>query len=264
MNYWEFGLEPVKYTDDIYHIGSKNAPCWLIKSNDGLILLDTGLPKTLYQIIDNIYKLGLNYKDIKHILHSHGHIDHIGGTRALVEMTGAKTYIGAGDEDTVRGINDLQWTTQFGLSFEEPFEPDVILNDGDKVKIGEKEFTFISTPGHTAGVMSIFFNCYDNGKEYRAGTFGGAGLNTLSKAYFDRYNIPYSTRETFIKSIEKVYNEHVDVHIGNHTGDNKHFEKLEKKLAGAKENPFIDITTWKWFLDMRKSQALEKFEQDKL
>ena len=46
----------VVYTDDIYHIGSKNAPCWLIKSTDGLILLDTGLPKTLYQIIDNIYK----------------------------------------------------------------------------------------------------------------------------------------------------------------------------------------------------------------
>ena len=86
----------------------------------------------------------------------------------------------------------------------------------------------------------------------------------MSKGYLDRYKLPHSTRETFIKSIERVYNERVEVHIGNHTGDNKHAEKLEKKLAGAKENPVIDTTTWQWFLDLRKAQALEKFEQDKL
>lgn len=42
MEYWTYYLEPAKYTDDFYHIGAQNAPYWLLKSTDGLILIDTG------------------------------------------------------------------------------------------------------------------------------------------------------------------------------------------------------------------------------
>ena len=262
MNYWEYYLEPVKYTDDIWHIGSKNAPCWLIKSLDGYILLDTGLPQTLYHILINLEKLGVDYHDIKHIMHSHGHIDHIGGTRALVELTGAKTYIGEGDADMVRGANQLQWTNEFGRPFEEPFEPDVIIKDGDEITIGEKTFLFYSCPGHTAGTLAIFFNCYDNNKEYRAGMFGGAGLLSMKKAYMDKYNLPYSLREEFIKGIDRMYDENIEVHLGNHLGDNKHAEKLS--AIGLEINPFLNGDSWKWFLDKRRAEALAFFEDDKL
>ena len=111
MNYWEYYLEPVKYTDGFYHIGSRGGPCWLLESTDGLILIDTGMPKDLYGIIYNIMKLGYDPKDVRHIIHSHGHIDHIGGTRAIAEMTGAKTYIGRGDVDMVMGQFKVPWKT---------------------------------------------------------------------------------------------------------------------------------------------------------
>ena len=260
MNYWEFYLEPTKYTDDIYHIGAKNAPCWLIKSTDGLILLDTGLPKTLYMIMKNIADLGFDYRDIKHILHSHGHIDHIGGTRALVELTGAKTYIGAGDVDMVRGVNELQWASQFGMPFEEPFEPDVIIHDGDVINIGDKEFLFREIPGHTAGTLAIFFNTVDGGKTYRAGTFGGAGLGSMRYAYLDKYNLPHSIRETFIKSLDSMMDEKVEVNLGNHLGDNKHAEKL--LASNENGNPFIETESWRWFLEKRKAEAIKLFEED--
>ena len=258
MEYWNFYLEPTKYTDDCYHIGSRNAPCWLIKSTDGIILLDTGLPHTLYQIMINLNVLGLDYHEIKHIIHSHGHIDHIGGTRALVQLTGAKTYIGSGDEDTVRGLDELTYVNEFSMKYEEPFEPDVIVTNGKKITIGDKTFTFISTPGHTRGTMSIFFNCTDKGKKYTAGMFGGGGLLTMAYEYLDKYNLPHSLREDFIKSIERVYDYNVEVHLGNHLGDNKHKEKLA--AINEKNNPFIDATTWKWFLDKRKAEALEFFK----
>ena len=260
MNYWDYYLEPTQYTDDIYHIGSKNAPCWLIKSLDGLILLDTGLPKTLYQILENINKLGFDYHDIRHIIHSHGHIDHIGGTRALVEMTGAKTYIGEGDADMVRGVNQLQWTNEFNMPFEEPFEPDVIIKDGDEITIGEKTFTFYACPGHTQGTLTIFFNCYDDGKEYRAGMFGGAGLLSMCKKYLDKYSLPHSLREDFIQGIDRMMDEVIDVHLGNHLGDNKHAEKMA--AMGGEKNPFLDGTSWKWFLEKRRAEAIEKFKTE--
>ncbi len=260
MWYWNYWKEPSKYTDDIYHVGSANAPAWVIKSTDGLILLDTGLPQTLYQLMENLRKMNFDYHDIKHIMHSHGHIDHIGGTRALAELTGAKTYIGEGDLDMVTGKNQLQWTNEFGIAFEEPFEPDVIIKDGDKITIGEKTFSFVACPGHSQGTLSIFFNCYDKGVEYRAGMFGGAGKGTMTKAYLERYDLSFDCRKQFIESIDKVIDEKVDVHLGNHLGDNKHSEKLEKSLAtNYQPNAFIDQTTWRWFLERRRAEALRQF-----
>ncbi|MBR2860353.1 MAG: MBL fold metallo-hydrolase [Clostridia bacterium] len=260
MKYWDYYLEPTKYTDDCYHIGSKSAPCWLIKSTDGLILLDTGLPQTAYQIMLNLKLLGCDYRDIKHIIHSHGHIDHIGGTSALVQLTGAKTYIGRGDADTVKGLNQLQWTNEFGMPFEEAFEPDVLIQNGDEIVIGDKKFTFYETPGHTQGTLTIFFNVTEKGKKLIAGMFGGAGLNTMSKSYLDKYNLPYSLREDFLNSIDRIYNMIPDVHLGNHPENSNHFQKLAK--ANGENNPFIDGSTWQSFLDTQKANAIELFRKE--
>lgn len=253
MNYWENYLEPVKYTDDIWYIGAKNAPSWLIKSTEGIILIDTSMPQNLYQLIININKLGFDNEDIKHIIHSHGHIDHIGGTRALKELTGAKTYIGEGDVDIVKGVNQLQWTNEFNMKFEEPFEPDVVLKDADQITIGDKKFLFYSCPGHTAGTLSIFFNTTYNGKEYRAGMFGGAGLNSMREDYMEKYNLPASLREDFIKSLDRMSREKVDVHLGNHIQDCYHFEKLS--LIKEIDNPFINPSSWNLFLDKKMAEA---------
>ena len=95
--------------DGLYHIGTSGHPCWVIDCGGEVALLDTAMPKDLDFLLENLEKIGYKLSDVKHILHSHGHIDHIGCTKALVEMTGAKTYIGKGDEDTVAGRNELQW-----------------------------------------------------------------------------------------------------------------------------------------------------------
>lgn len=262
MNYWDYFTEPTKYTDDCYHIGSRPAPCWLIKSTDGLILIDTGLPQTVYQILLNINRLGLDFKDVKHIIHSHGHLDHIGGTRVLVELTSAKTYIGRRDFDSVTGRNQLQWANEFNRSFEEPFNPDVLIKDGDVLEIGDKKFNFLETPGHTQGTLSFFFNLIDKGETFTAGMFGGGGLNTMEKWYLDRYHLPYELRKDFIKSIDRVYDMVPDIHLGNHLDDNFHFEKLEKRVGN--ENPFIDRTSWKRFLNNKRQSAIELFNRDKI
>lgn len=83
----------------------------------------------------------------------------------------------------------------------------------------------------------------------------------MSRKYLERYGLPLSLRDDFIKSIEKVYNSPVELHIGNHLGDNKHNEKILH--LGEEKNPFLDGSTWKWFLDKRKAEALAFFENDK-
>ena len=249
-------LDPVRYADGLYHIGTSGHPCWVIDCGGEVALLDTAMPKDLDFLLENLEKIGYKLSDVKHILHSHGHIDHIGCTKALLEMTGAKTYIGKGDEDTVAGRDELQWTNEYGMEFTGAFEADVVINDGDRIRIGNKEFYFVATPGHTRGTLSIFFDATDEGKTYRVGMIGGVGGNSLHLAYLDKYGLPHTLRDDFIEAMKRLRSERVDIHIGNHLGNSNHHEKAA--LLGNGKNPFIDGTTY-YNLIENKIKEIEKF-----
>ena len=250
--------DPVRYADGLYYIGTEKYPSWLIDCGSELVLLDTAMPDNLDFLIENIVKLGYRLENVKHILHSHGHIDHFGCTKALTKMTGAKTYIGKGDEDSAAGRNELQWTNELGMEYTGAFLPDVVVCDGDVIEIGNKRFRFVATPGHTAGVMSIFFDVTDKGKTYLAGSFGGAGLNSLRRAYMEKYSLPFSLRDDFIKGIKKIYDEPVMVHMGNHIQNAEHERKLSE--LGGDYNPFVEGETWKRLLNTKLSEAEKYFD----
>ena len=253
-------VSPVRYSDDVYYIGTRNSPAWVLVNRDNsLTMIDTAMPADLDHILAAFDALGLSVRDVRHILHSHGHIDHIGCTRALVAMSGAATYIGLGDEESVRGENGLQYTNEFGMTYEGAFMPDVILKDGERREIGGRDFTFYITPGHTQGALTFFFTAYDAGKPVRAGMFGGGGLLTMAYAYLDRYGLRHSLREEFLAGIDRVIDERVELHLGNHLGDNAHFDKLAR--VGGIGNPFVDTTTWRAFLTARRAAAVNYFKE---
>lgn len=252
-------LRPVRYADGLYYIGTNESPSWILESTDGLIMIDTAMPADLEHLMTGIKELGYDVSDIKHIIHSHAHIDHLGCTRALVGMTGARTYIGAGDEDCAAGRNELQWTNEYNMKYEGAFEPDVIIHDNDKITIGNRNFSFLASPGHTRGVLSIFFNVSEKGREYRAGMFGGAGLLSMELKYLERYSLPTSLRDDFIRSLDRAMEERVDIHLGNHLGDNNHRSKVLEIREDY--NPFLDGSTWRIFLEKRKAEAIEHFKQ---
>ena len=259
LKYWEWGIAPCRISDQLYYVGTTKGPAHLLSTSDGLVLIDTGYPQSLYMLIESMRALGFDYRDVRHIVHTHGHIDHIGGTRALVALTGARTYIGRADADMVRGINGLDWCREFDRPFDEPFEPDVLIDDGDEIAFGDTVIRFVTTPGHTAGTLSLFFDLTDSGRTYRAGLFGGAGLNTLQSAYFLKYGVPFSMRETFVSSIDKVIGERVDIHLGNHLGDNDHEKRAA--LIGKGPNPFIDPDSWEKFLTAKREAAMKLIKE---
>ena len=169
---WEEDLAPFHLYGKLWHIGGKCSPSYLFDTGDGLLLLDTGLPKGGYFLFRNIYELGLNPRDIRWILHSHGHIDHIGMTRALVGMNGAKNYIGAPDLDYATGEFYRPLAKFIDYRFDEPFEPDVLINGGDVLTFGALKIRCESAPGHTPGAMAFFFVLEENGVVRHAGMHG--------------------------------------------------------------------------------------------
>ena len=87
---WDGSFEPIKIFGNLYFVGTPPASVHIVDTGDGLIMFDTGYQQSLYVVIDNIYRLGLDPHNVKYILLTHGHIDHMGGARALRELTGAK------------------------------------------------------------------------------------------------------------------------------------------------------------------------------
>lgn len=233
VNPWEGRIEPFRIIGNVYFCGTFQASCHLIDTGDGLILIDPGYENTLYLVIDSIYKLGFRPEDIKYIINTHWHWDHTEATAALADLSGAKTLIGREDAENASRY----------------FEADILLKDGDTLLLSNTTITFMETPGHTRGTVSLFFDTEDHGVTYRVGMFGGAGSNTLRKGAFDFENC----REAYYASLERLQKEKVDVFIGNHVWNNDTFTK-GKLLMATGENLFIDSSLWNKFLNHCKKR----------
>ena len=228
VNPWEGRLDPFRLIGNVYFVGCFQASTHLIDTGDGLILIDPGYQNALYLVIDSIHKLGFDPRSIKYIINTHWHGDHSEGTRALVDLSGAKSLIGYADAEAMK----------------KRFSADILIKDGDTLTLGDTTISFVETPGHTKGTISFFFDVQENDRVYRVGSFGGAGANTLAKG---KLEYP-EAREDYRASLKRLRKEHVDVFVGNHVWNNNS-EVFGKLLLETGENKFIDETMWPAFLD---------------
>lgn len=251
-------ITPFKMHNQIYFAGSTRVSVHIIKTDAGLVMIDTGWPDMYDQILDSMNCLGLDPKDICAIFHSHGHIDHFGGTTRLVKLSGAKTYIGRADNDIVNGKLDLSWAKEAGVDRLPPFECDVLIDDGDVFEFGNVKIRCVHTPGHTKGVMSFVITISENGKEFVAAMHGGLGFNTLRSKYLDEYNLPHTIREVYIESLHKALREKPDLFLGNHPENNDTVGKCERALRGE---DIADNTEWERMLTKIEKDLKELMEK---
>ncbi|MBQ8388378.1 MAG: MBL fold metallo-hydrolase [Clostridia bacterium] len=237
---------PFRIIGNLYFVGTYGASSHMIDTGKGLILIDAGYEETADVVIESLETLGYDVKDVKYILISHGHDDHSDGVPKLVARSGAKVFMHEADNRYLKG-----------------FLPDVYLKDGDTVRLGNTEILCLHTPGHTAGVMSFFFNVTDGESTYRAGMFGGAGVNQLKKAYLDKKGmLPLSWRADYLASLERLRGERVEVFVGNHSWNNRTREKFEQMQADPTVNPFINRDEWGIFLDKCEAKLENMIETE--
>lgn len=240
---WEGSFEPLRIFGNLYFVGTPPASVHIVDTGKGLIMLDTGYQQSLYMVIDNVYRLGLDLHSLKYILLTHGHIDHMGAAKALKELTGAKIALGKEDRDYANGTLDLSYAKELDMEFCETFEPDLLLSDGDEIRLGNTTVRAVATPGHTPGAMSYFFNVSDGAEAYTAGLHGGMGVNTLCKEFLDKYDLPDTLREDFVRSMLRLNQEAVDIFLGNHMQHNDTEKKAARTRAGDMR-AFIQPNEW--------------------
>ena len=240
---WLGDMEPFKISDNIYFVGTFQESCHIIDTGDGLVLIDSGSIYTFYLVLDHMYRIGLDPRNIKYAFFTHYHSDHTGSANNLKHLTGCKTMLSKADAQ-----NALE---------ESDFVPDILLEDGDTLTLGNTVFRFLSTPGHTVGVMSVLFNTTLDGVPYTAGMFGGAGPNSLKKWHRSYYP---ACLQDYVKSCDRLLQEKVDIFIGNHCWNNNTFEKANI-LRETGKNLFLDPEEWVRFLTFCKKRA-QTLDQD--
>lgn len=250
-------VEPFQIFGSLYYVGDNNICMHLIDTGDGLLLCDAGNYGSEGLLVNAIWEAGFNPHDIRWIILSHAHVDHIGCAEFFRKMYGCKLYIGAPDARMMKDAPEQTLVQRSSDISHHLFEPDEVINDGDILTFGNTAIEFYLVPGHTKGTLAYFFPVSDGSRTLRAGYYGGFGFNTLTKAYLTETGDPdLQMRQTYLESLNKVRDQKVDIFLGNHTNNNRLLEKRKKMLEEPDVNPFIDSSEWRTYLDRKRDELL--------
>ncbi|ALB46509.1 MBL fold metallo-hydrolase [Clostridium beijerinckii] len=218
--------------DDLLIVAQKETNCFVLKTSDGLIVIDAIWPakEAFDAIVSAIKDVGWDPDTIKKLVLTHGHVDHTGCGKWFVEKYHAYTYLSK--------IDDIFWE-------EHPTKPDrpetwkdykidVYVQDGDTIILGDKTIYVYGTPGHTPGGLSYIFPVKDDGKIHMAALWGAT-------------TPPWTKNEVkqYLKSLDYFISEaiskKVDVALSNHTAIDNGLERIIYSKARMDYMPNIYI-----------------------
>lgn len=258
-------VKPFSIYGGIYYVGDDYSCIHLIDTGDGLLLIDSGNcgRGATAMMIQAIWEAGFRPADVKWMILSHGHVDHIGGANFMKNMFGTKLYLGEPDARIFREHPEWAYVQDSTDYMDSIFEPDVLIHDGDRLTFGNLTVQCYLVPGHTAGCVALFFDVQENGETKHVGYYGGFGFNTLQQSYLEETGDPgHAMRKAYLQSVDKVRDMPVDIFLGNHPNNNRTMEKRAYMLEHPGENPFIDPTEWRAYLDDRKAALVELMKRE--
>jgi len=164
---WSVDYKPFRIVGDLYYVGTYDLACYLITTPKGHILINSGLAESTSMIRSHVEALGFKFADIKILLATHAHYDHVGAMAEIKKITGAKMMINENDAPVLAdgGKSDYAFGAN-GATFE-GLKPDRLLHEHDTVKLGGMDVIVLHHPGHTKGACSFLFDVKDNDKTYR-------------------------------------------------------------------------------------------------
>ncbi len=196
---WTTPTEPFHIAGPIYYVGTEGIGVYLLRTTAGLIVIDSG-PKEAAPIVErNIAKLGLNVSDVKLLLETHAHWDHVAGMARLKRDTGARFLASAADRKALENGSPTS-DTDYGVVRFDPVKVDGLVTDGVPVRLGDVTLTPVLTPGHTPGCTSWLTTVQDQGRNVTA--FFPCSFSVAGNKLFGNRGFPQivsSYRSTFAK-----------------------------------------------------------------
>ena len=164
---WIKPYKPFRIAGNLYYVGTYDLASYLIVTSGGNILINTGLAQSVPIIKSNIEALGFKFSDIKILLATHAHYDHVAGMASIKKATGAKLMINENDAQVMADGGSSDFVFGGRGSLFAPVKADRLLHEHDTVKLGDMKIIVLHHPGHTRGACSFLFDVKDEHRSYR-------------------------------------------------------------------------------------------------
>jgi metallo-beta-lactamase class B len=231
--------EPVKVFDNLYFIGQSEYSAWAVTTSDGIIVMDAIFDYSVEdEIVHGLTTLGLDPKQIKYVIVSHAHGDHVGGA-GFLQQHGARIVMSGPDWDLMERSR---------VNFAKPTR-DVVATDGQQLTLGDTTITMYLTPGHTLGTISSIIPVKDAGTTHMAAYWGGTAFNWVRgpAAYITPERPARFWFDSYARSAQRFRDlasrAGADVVLSNHTKYDLSTTKLalvqKRARGGAGAHPYV-------------------------
>lgn len=244
---WSDPAPPSHVYGNVHMVGTCGITSLLITTPNGHFLIDGATDEAAEGIAENIRKLGFDPQDVVYLLITHEHLDHAGGVAKLKQITGAN--FGVRDaakiamETGLPGEDDPQHGTHPAFP---GIKADVVIEEGDILKIGNQTITVIATPGHSPGGTSYTWKSCE-GSVCRQIVYADS-LNAVSADAYRASDHPnyVATLRSSMARIEAIKD--CDIMISPHPFQSDFFERL------AGEKPLVDADRCKQYVSAARAR----------
>lgn len=234
----EWYAPPVKVFDNLYWVGQTEYTAWAVTTSAGVIVIDPLFEYSVEEeVVNGLTTLGLDPKQIRYVIVSHAHRDHVAGAALLQERFNARVIMSAADWEWL-ATDPGRWPKA---------RRDMVAFEGQKLLLGDTVLTIHLTPGHTPGTISTLIPVKDGARMHMAALWGGTGFNWRSGSpryitpdrpptfWYDHYaNSARRFREMAAKA-------GADVILSNHPQYDQSTTKLAlmPKRAAGQPHPYV-------------------------
>lgn len=233
---WDKPAPPFRIFGNSWYVGTCGIAAILIADPQGHILIDSGTPAGGELVLANLRRIGVDASDIRYILASHEHFDHVGGHAVLAKATGAKIIASAAALPVLESgiVSDADPQADADHPPMTPVKVSRIIKDREILTLGDIEITAHATPGHTPGAMSYSWKACSSPEEPPA-CRRLAYVDSLSPVSADGYRFSDHRQAlaAFRASIDKVSRMPCDELLTPHPSASGLIMKLRDGTMGA-------------------------------
>ena len=253
---WLAPLPAARLHGDTYFVGFGGLGVALVRTRDGLVLVDGAVPQAVQAVEANIRELGFRVEDVRYILSTEPHWDHAGGIAALARDSGATVVASANAARALRAGKVGRDDPQYGdLAAFPPVTRLRTIADGETLQLGGTTFTARATPGHTAGSLS--WSWRSCAEDRCLDVVFGASLNAVSAEGYRFSDGPgLAVTAALRRSFERMRALPCDLLITSHPDQSGFDDRYRRFVAGEQPNPLFDAGACRAHAD-RAEQRLD-------
>ena len=212
---WTTAYPAHRVIGNLYTVGTGSLGVFLVATDDGHILINTGLEDSARLIRENIESVGFHLEDVRILLTMQAHYDHTAALAEIKALSGAEMWATADDARVLEdgGASDAQFGECVNFRFR-PLTVEKILADGDVIELGGVRLRTHEHPGHTEGSSSYSMTIREDGRDYRVAIANMGTINAGKKLVVDP-TYP-GVAEDFAETYEKQKEMAVDVWVAAH------------------------------------------------